>query len=227
MLKTCFKGGCLIIVLFSLACSHSNKKGQNAQAGAPEKTKRVKLEREITQLKKEILDLKNENNFLAAAAESKAKDPKKDMKDVDAAMNSGAPMTAVVENEHVLYKKVLEAYESNDEVALKNLVNVHAKGFAKGSYLDDSTYWLGMFYMSRQRYSEALGNFNKILNEFSDSNRLSSALLAKGLIYKKLNLPGQAKEIFDKVAKNYPKSQDAKDAEIQLKQYASVKGEGQ
>lgn len=216
-----FNLGLLVGVLLLTSCAAPKKKTAT-QTPTQRKFEKIKFERRIAELQKELQALRVENEILVVAADSKNRNSTGDLKEMESQLVSPQRMTANQENESVLYRKILQIYESGDEQGLKNLVGIHLKAFPKGTYVDDSIFWMASHLMARQKYHDALSLLNRILNEFPESNRTSSALLAKGIIFKKLSLQAQAREIFEKIRKQFPESQDAKDAEGQLKTVAAA-----
>lgn len=115
------------------------------------------------------------------------------------------------------YRKVIEKYQINDEVALKAYSNILIKKFPRSIYCDNALYLLGMMYFTENKYGESLNAFQKILAQYPQSNKAVSALFAKGVVFKKMNLNKEAMNILSQVSKLYPGSPESLRAEMEMK----------
>lgn len=115
------------------------------------------------------------------------------------------------------YRKVIEKYQINDEVALKAYSNILIKKFPRSIYCDNALYLMGMMYFTENKYGESLNAFQKILTQYPQSNKAVSALFAKGVVFKKMNLNKEAMNILSQVLKLYPGSPESLRAEMEMK----------
>tara|TARA_Y100001970_G_scaffold102277_1_gene128474 strand:- start:19293 stop:20186 length:894 start_codon:yes stop_codon:yes gene_type:complete len=70
---------------------------------------------------------------------------------------------------------------------------------------DNCQFWIGQIFFSKKEYSNAIREFNKVL-EYKNSNKKSESIYKIGLSYLKLGQNTKAKEMFETIINNYPKS---------------------
>jgi TolA-binding protein len=71
--------------------------------------------------------------------------------------------------------------------------------------------------LANKNYGGALVQFNRVLNQYGNSNKASAAQFAKAVTLKRMNLNTQAISAFRTVQKQYPGSQEALRAQNELK----------
>jgi TolA-binding protein len=89
--------------------------------------------------------------------------------------------------------------------------------FSKSPLMEDALYLEGLMAVSEKNYGVALQSFNRILREHGHGHKASSALFARGVVLKKMNLPGRAKQSWILVQKKYPGSPESARADVELK----------
>lgn len=116
-----------------------------------------------------------------------------------------------------IYHKVVEKYQQNDEAALSAYTNLLSKKFPRSIYCDNALYLQGMLAFSLKKFGESLNSFQKIIAQYPMSNKAVSALFAKGVVFKKMNLNKEAGRILAQVINQYPGSPESERAQIELK----------
>ncbi len=79
-------------------------------------------------------------------------------------------------------------------------------------YADNATYWRGECYFAEGEYARALEQFEGVIARFPLGNKVPDAWLKLGLAQQKLGNPQKAKDAFDKLQRDYPKSDAARRA---------------
>lgn len=79
-------------------------------------------------------------------------------------------------------------------------------------YADNATYWRGECYFAEGDYSRAVEQFEGVIARFPLGNKVPDAWLKLGLSQQKLGNPQKAKIAFDKLLRDYPKSDAARRA---------------
>lgn len=120
-------------------------------------------------------------------------------------------------SETQLYSELLHRYQLGDELSYRKAFNVMSRRFPKSTLMDESLYMMGLLSVSSKDYGAALQSFNQILSQNASSNRAVSAMFAKAAVYKKMNLPDLAEEVFRSVQLKYPGSPEALRAQNELK----------
>jgi tol-pal system protein YbgF len=85
-----------------------------------------------------------------------------------------------------------------------------------GSHLPEVHYYLGESYYARERFLEAVSEFQYVIREFPDSRLVRSAYLKSGLSYVALEERNLAERSFQELVEKYPDSEEAKQARDEL-----------
>jgi tol-pal system protein YbgF len=78
--------------------------------------------------------------------------------------------------------------------------------YPNGKFADNAQYWLGESYYVTRNFDNAMREFNKLVNEHPDSQKLTHALLKIGYINDELGQEEKAREVLTNLTKNYPQS---------------------
>jgi TolA-binding protein len=178
-----------IALLVLVSCAHPMN---TVKSSAPDRTRRIKAEKEVAKLQRELLEIKTQNGLLVAATENSLIETPQEPQELQGDRNSVDPMK---QNEVLLYQKAYEAYRSKDERGVIGLENLLKKAFPQSAYLDDIHYLRGLLSMGRQEWTKAISLMDDLQKKFPDSPRVKEAQLNKALIYKKLNLNQEAQKI--------------------------------
>jgi tol-pal system protein YbgF len=104
----------------------------------------------------------------------------------------------------------------NYDLAIQGFKNYLVK-FSSGSRLAEVHYYLGESYYASDHYLEAVGEFQYIAREFSDSRLVPAALLKSGICYASLEERDLAQRTFRELIAQYPDSEEAERARMALK----------
>lgn len=115
------------------------------------------------------------------------------------------------------YQKAVDYYKQGDEAALNAYSNLLVKKFPKSIYCDNAIYLKGMLAFTQKNYGVSLNSFQMILNNYPQSNKAVSALFAKGVVFKKMNLEKEAVRVLAQVINKYPGSPESERAQVELK----------
>lgn len=117
----------------------------------------------------------------------------------------------------VLYAEIVSAYQKSDELGLKSRLQNLSSRFPKSEYLDNAVYLAGRLAMDNRNYAEAIKQFAKIQKQYANGDKAAAAAFAKGMAYKKMNLPKIAQQVLVGVKKKYPGSPESFRAESEIK----------
>lgn len=179
-----------VLFFFLAGCMTPKKSGNEI---AQERQRRAAAERRVASMKKEVLELKTENGILMTALEKQKGEEAVDLGAVPNELTATAD--PVKQNESLLYQKIVDAYKGKDDRGLASMEALLRKAFPKSSYLDDSIYLKGLLAYHLGRHTEALEIFDQVIQNYPRSNRWKDSHLAKAMVYKKLNLPDQARTV--------------------------------
>jgi len=77
-------------------------------------------------------------------------------------------------------------------------------------YADNATYWRGECYFAQGEYARAAEQFDGVIARFPLGNKVPDSWLKLGIAQQKLGNQARAKAAFDKLARDYPKSDAAR-----------------
>ena len=84
--------------------------------------------------------------------------------------------------------------------------------FPKHPLAGNAQYWIGEAYYVQRDFRQALVEFEKVIGQHGKGNKAPDALLKIGLCYKALHEPLQAREAWDKLMREFPRSEAARKA---------------
>jgi len=109
--------------------------------------------------------------------------------------------------------KEQQAYQSAFNLLKAGRYDQAAKSFQKflgaypdGKYSDNAQYWLGESYYVTRNFDSALREFDKLVTQHPDSQKVTHALLKIGYIHDELGQKDKAREVLTDLTKNYPRS---------------------
>ena len=127
-----------------------------------------------------------------------------------AATQAGTPQGAPTSTDPL---KEQQAYQSAFNLLKAGRYDQAAKSFQKflgeyptGKFADNAQYWLGESYYVTRNFDNALREFNTLVSDHPDSQKVTHALLKIGYIHDELGQKEKAREILTDLTKNYPQS---------------------
>lgn len=87
----------------------------------------------------------------------------------------------------------------------------------KGQYSDSAQYWLGEGYHAKNNYRQALIEYERLIGEFPNSQKITHALLKSGYCLQELGRPDDARARLNDLAQRYPGTTAARLAEERLR----------
>jgi tol-pal system protein YbgF len=125
----------------------------------------------------------------------------RDPRDLPSAMDPAAKQAYDAAMKHVFAKRYDEGLEALAAFLVKWPDHPNA---------DNATYWRGECYFAKGEFSRAAEQFEGVAARFPLGNKVPDALYKLGLTYKKLGLEPKAKTAFEKLQKDYPRSDAAR-----------------
>ena len=89
--------------------------------------------------------------------------------------------------------------------------------YQDSDFVDDAKYWLGETYYAQSLFTQALKEFEGVLTEFPNSEKMPESLLKKGFCYYELGEVEKSKQILKSVVNQYPDSSVSRLAVQKLK----------
>jgi len=116
-----------------------------------------------------------------------------------------------------VYSEIVGAYQADDLTSVKSRLKILLKKHPASAYADNALYLAGRLSLDKKNYAEALRYFERVTREYPRSNKVVAAEFAKAIAYNRMNLPQQAKKVFQEVGKKFPGSPEAYRAQSELR----------
>ncbi len=116
-----------------------------------------------------------------------------------------------------LYAEIMDRYQAHDLWGFELRSKAYLGKFAKSDRRDEIIYLKGMMDLGERNYGGALAQFNRVLRDHPNGKKAPSAMFAKGMTYRKMNLAREAKLALREVLQRYPGSPESMRAKAELK----------
>jgi len=93
-----------------------------------------------------------------------------------------------------------------------------SKLFPKSEYSDNAQFWIGECYYFEKKYERAIVEYDKIVKNFPDGEKVPYALLKQGLSFLNLGDKQSARLLLQQVIKDYPNTSQARIARSRLQE---------
>lgn len=119
--------------------------------------------------------------------------------------------------DETLYIEVIKYYRGRDAEGVVWAKDQLLKFFPQSAFADNAMYLAGRILLESANYSEAVREFQTLIEKYPHGNKMPAALLGKGIAYRKLNLYPYAEQAFRAVKKEFPGSPEAQRVELEMK----------
>jgi len=149
------------------------------------------------------------------------------LKGGDKTMTSAAPVSdqskAVVAKatDVTSYQNAFKLLSSKQFDKAADAFTVYLKDYSKGQFAANAHYWLGEIAMQKKAYGDAYAQFQLLIAQYPDSNKVADAKLKVAIIHGIKGKKDLAKIEFKQIEKEYPNSTAAQLASIQLQKLGS------
>lgn len=188
------------------------------------------LEKRILTLQRQLREVKEQNSALKSAVQRKGVVWKsQDIPAVAGSQNVTRSVAAAVVNptseagpadpkgrEHFLYSEILRSYEKQEWLSLGPLIVDFEQSFPSSEWGDRVLIIKAQYSQTLGKPQESLAAINDLLAKHPLSDKVPGALFMKAQIFSRLNLKDQATGIYQRLAKNYPKTREGAEAQRRL-----------
>jgi TolA-binding protein len=108
-------------------------------------------------------------------------------------------------------------FQSKDEIGFDSRFRLMLSKFPASPLIGDSLYLAGLMEAGMKNYGKSLRLLSRLEKQYPLNHQITAAIFAKGVIYKKMNLPVLAKSVFENVQAKYPGSPEATRAALELR----------
>jgi TolA-binding protein len=127
-----------------------------------------------------------------------------------------------IKSEPELYAQIITLYRRGESVKLNYAVEEFERRYPLSIHSDNALYLRGSLHLQQGQYSRAIRAFDQVIASYPQGDKRVSALFAKAVAYRKLNLLGQARGVLGQLQKDYPGSREFYKAQLEIRSIDSM-----
>jgi tol-pal system protein YbgF len=116
-----------------------------------------------------------------------------------------------------LYQQGLDAMKGGDSGKARELFTKFLDQNPKHKLAANAHYWLGETYYSEKNFEQAILEFQEVIKNFPEKDKVPAAMLKQGMAFKEMGDSKSSLYIYKKLTEEYPKSEEAKIAKEKLR----------
>jgi tol-pal system protein YbgF len=117
----------------------------------------------------------------------------------------------------LLYQQALDAMKAGETAKARELFTKFLDQNPKHKLAANAHYWLGETYYSEKNYEQAILEFQEVIKNFPEKDKVPAAMLKQGMAFKEMGDSKSSTYIFKKLTEEFPKSEEAKAAREKLR----------
>lgn len=118
--------------------------------------------------------------------------------------------SASQEEEKKAYQAAFDTLKEGRYKKAKSELNAFLSKYPTSSFAGNAQYWLGEAHYVTRSFSQGIIEFEKVLNQYSSSNKVPDAMLKLGYTYYEMKQFDQSKQILQNLRDAFPKSTAAR-----------------
>ena len=128
------------------------------------------------------------------------------------------PVDVPVMDEDALYNAGRELFDKGDYVGARSIFEQFLKQFTESPQSDNAYFWIGETYYREGRYEKAILQYQEVIDKFPGGNKVPASLLKQGMAFNKIKDDINARLVLKRLIREYPDSQEAKNADHLLQE---------
>lgn len=117
-----------------------------------------------------------------------------------------------------VYNMALSDYRNgNYDLAIDGF-KMYRENFSESPLVDNAQYWIGECYFSQRKFKEAIEEFNNLILNYPNGDKVPAAYLKKGMSLQELGKKTEALSVFKLLISKYPLSEETKLAQQKIKE---------
>lgn len=116
-----------------------------------------------------------------------------------------------------LYQQGYETLKGGDAVKARELLSKFLELHPKHKLAANAHYWLGETYYGEKNFEQAILEFQEVIKNFPDNDKVPAAMLKQGMAFKEMDDSKSEAYILKKLVDEFPKSEEAKMAREKLR----------
>jgi len=126
-----------------------------------------------------------------------------------------APLKKSIDKEQI-YSEAYRIFKDGNYGVAREKFAEFLKSFSDTEYSDNAQFWIGECYYFDGKYEEAILEYEKVVRNYPDGNKVPNALLKQALSFLKLEDKSSSKLLLQRVIKEYPNTNAARIARAKL-----------
>lgn len=164
-----------------------------------------RVAQQLTQLQSELAAMRSSRGTMAPPPVSEIAPP---------AGGTPAGGTVIVDSEPSddpieVYQSAYRDYQRGNYDLARQGFDDFVKVNPQSDLADNAMYWIGETYFAQKKHRDAIAMFDRVINEYSKSDKVPSALLKKGLAYIEMGEKAQGVVQLQYVIHEHPGSREA------------------
>ncbi len=119
-------------------------------------------------------------------------------------------------DEDELYSTAKQAYDEGDHETAVEGFELFLEKFSDSDRADNARFWIGEVYFAEKWFEKAILEYEEVIKEYPDGNKVPGAYLKQGMAFEKLGETDNARLVFQTLREKYPDSNEAEIAGRQL-----------
>jgi tol-pal system protein YbgF len=111
--------------------------------------------------------------------------------------------------EKELYAAAKQAFDNGDFQSALQGFELFSEKFSDSEQADNARFWIGEIYFAEKWYERAILEYEKVIKNFPDGNKVAGAYLKQGLSFEKLGENANARLILNELIEKFPDSNEA------------------
>ena len=119
-------------------------------------------------------------------------------------------------DEDALYRRAKQSFDQGDfDAARSDFENFIAR-YPKSKNADNAQFWIGEIYYLDKWYEKAILEYQKVIENYPDGNKVPASLLKQGLAFNNIGDKANARLILEELIRKHPKATEAEVASKKL-----------
>ncbi|MGM0451779.1 MAG: tol-pal system protein YbgF [Thermodesulfobacteriota bacterium] len=118
--------------------------------------------------------------------------------------------------EEQLYDVAKQMFDDGEHDPALQGFQIFLKKYEDSEKADNARFWIGEIYFEEKWYEKAILEYEKVINEYPEGNKVPAAYLKQGISFHKLGENANARLILKELIQKYPDSNEAKIAKRQI-----------
>jgi tol-pal system protein YbgF len=116
-----------------------------------------------------------------------------------------------------LYQQGYDAVKGGEVGKARELFSKFLERYPRHKLAANAHYWLGETYYSEKNFEQAVLEFQEVIKNFPEKDKVPAAMLKQGMAFKEMGDNKSSGYIFKKLVDEFPKSEEAKIAKEKLR----------